>query len=140
MKRFWDKVDKRGGIHPVLRSHCWVWIASVRKDGYGEFRYGGRAEVAHRVSYTLEHGAIPDGLDTDHLCRNRSCVRPSHLQAVTHKVNVQRGINVNRLKTHCPHGHEYSDANTYRYGHAGRKCRECALRYKRNKTRTKCSL
>jgi hypothetical protein len=84
-ERFWSKVDKSGD--------CWVWTANSLKSGYGLFRAkrNGRwaNEPAHRVSFSLAHGDIPAGLEIDHVCRTRSCVRPDHLRAVTHKQNLE---------------------------------------------------
>lgn len=71
--RFWAKVS-------VLPSGCWVWTASIRKDGYGRFMtHDRRADVAHRVGYITLVGPLPDKSVLDHLCRNRACVNPAHL-------------------------------------------------------------
>lgn len=114
MDRFWEKVDKS--------QECWVWTASKVHDGYGRFWSGGRVLLAHRVAYELEVGPIPDGLSLDHLCKNRACVRPDHLEPVTHTENIRRGEPANR--THCRKGHPYDESNTYRY--KGRRyCRAC---------------
>lgn len=87
-ERFWDKVAKTNG--------CWVWLAATNQFGYGRFYDGGRLVSAHRFSYELTHGPIPDDLTIDHLCRVPGCVRPDHLEAVTHRENVLRGNAVNR--------------------------------------------
>src|SRR5213593_4533327 len=78
---FWAKVNKAEGS-------CWRWTGSQRRGGYGRVRIGGRDFVAHRVAYELTIGPIPDGLQLDHLCRNRLCVRPAHLEPVTGQVNT----------------------------------------------------
>jgi hypothetical protein len=102
---------------------CHEWLGYRDEEGYGKFRAPGE-QRAHRTAYILAKGPIPEGLVLDHLCRNTSCVNPNHLEAVTHAVNMARGINSNRIKTHCKRGHEYTLDNTYMYNNA-RYCREC---------------
>lgn len=107
------------------RSGCWVWTGKINRRGYGYAGPNNRA--AHRILYELHVGPIPDGLVIDHLCRNKLCVNPAHLEPVTPKENTLRGIGptaVNALKTHCPKGHPYDDSNTKDRGH-GRECRVC---------------
>lgn len=111
----WNLVDKN---HP---DGCWVWLGSKDKDGYSRSSCG----LGHREFYTYLVGEIPDGLQVDHLCRNRSCVNPEHLELVTPKVNTQRGTNHNRVKTHCKHGHEFSPENTRITKRGNRSCKEC---------------
>ena len=117
--RFWSKVDRN--------SECWLWQAAISCGGYGFFWDGARQVYSHRFSYELTNGAIPKRLTIDHLCRNRRCVRPSHLEAVPMQVNIQRGENNNRIKTHCPQSHPYSPENTYRDKSRRRRCRICVL-------------
>lgn len=96
--------------------------------GYKLVTTHGRKEYCHRITYVRAFGPIPSGLEIDHLCRNRACCNPFHLEAVTHAVNMARGIGGqnNARKTHCPQGHEYSDDNTYRYKANGRRdCLTC---------------
>ena len=111
--RFWEKVDKSGD--------CWQWTGS-KGDGYGKVN-GFHTSLAHRLSYEEACGPIPEGLQLDHLCRNRACVKPGHLEAVTQKVNQERGSNATR--THCKHGHEYTPENTKIIRSGSRWCREC---------------
>lgn len=124
-------------------SGCWRWLATT-SSGYGIFslKIDGRwrAIKAHRVSYTVARGEIPAGLELDHLCRNRWCVNPEHLEAVTTQINTIRGNGAtgrNARKTHCPSGHEYTDDNIFwrktKYGTTGRECRQCVLAANRRK-------
>lgn len=108
---------------------CWIWDA-VRVDGYTQVSFKGNKWLAHRLTYTLLVGAIPPGLQVDHLCRITRCVNPDHLEAVSPLENTQRSMG-NNSKTHCPRGHEYTDENTMNYGdRLHRECRTC--KYKRN--------
>jgi hypothetical protein len=125
-------------VSPEPNSGCWLWLASTDGGGYGQFQIGRwRAQKmvrAHRLSYELHVGPIPRGLHIDHLCRVRSCVNPKHLEPVTKRENERRGLGgknggmataaIQRAKTHCPYGHEYTPANTIG-GRRGRACREC---------------
>lgn len=132
-ERFWAKVDLLDGPEG-----CWRWTASRYRNGYGQFDGG----VAHRFSYELHHGPIPDGLVIDHLCGQRYCVNPKHLELVTHAVNTQRGYSRNisgthrrdlmAKRTHCKHGHQMTEPNTYVTKQGWRQCRTC-----RNERRTK---
>jgi hypothetical protein len=117
--RFWAKVDRRSP------DECWLWLASLKPSGYGQFRLNGKTAYGHRVAYELLIGPIPAGLSLDHLCRNTACVNPSHLEPVTHQENMSRGFF--GAKTHCPKGHEYTEENTRVTGgiRPGRKCRTC---------------
>lgn len=123
-ERFWAKVDKT--------ETCWNWTATKSAKGYGHFKASPHTTTpmkAHRWSYEQANGPIPDGLTIDHLCRNTSCVRPDHLEAVDGRTNTLRGYNpcaVNARKTHCPQGHELTEANVYiRPGTRSRRCRMC---------------
>ncbi|MFF8250126.1 HNH endonuclease signature motif containing protein [Streptomyces griseus] len=138
-ERFWSKVDKKGpwALRHGAPGRCWVWRASLRPDGYGQFRLDKRTIRAHRLAYELLIGSIPEGLVIDHLCRNRACVNPAHLEPVTLQVNTLRGFGYSAIaarKTHCPQGHPYDAKNTYRRPNGKRFCRACgnaasAVRY-----------
>ncbi len=121
--RFWAKVNVGE------RGDCWEWTASL-SHGYGQFWIQGanpQRQKAHRVAYEMIVGPIPEGLQIDHLCRNRACVNPSHMQPVTRRENLIRGngfAGLNDRKTHCPRGHEYIPSNTILW-QGKRKCRSC---------------
>lgn len=123
--------------YEVAEGDCWTWTGKLRKDGYGVIAEGNmsRRELrAHRVSYELRNGPIPEGLTIDHLCRNRACVNPDHLEAIERSANVLRGIGpaaVNRRKTICKRGHPLTPKNVYVTKSGYRNCRTCAKLYQR---------
>jgi hypothetical protein len=121
-ERFWLKTKIVGD--------CWEWTGSRSGSGYGRIKINGRLEQAHRVAFALtEIGAL--GLELDHVCRNRRCVNPAHLEAVSRRENILRGTSptaINAAKTHCSRGHELSDENVSMVRSRGarvRQCREC---------------
>jgi len=110
---------------------CWNWTGYIHANGYGCFSIGGRNTNAHRASYLEFVGSIPHGYDIDHLCRNRRCCNPDHLEAVTRAENLRRAPRpVYVLKTHCVHGHPYDEANTgWRKDRPGKRyCRACSIK------------
>ena len=119
MQRLMSRVERTDG--------CWLWTGAKTGHGYGVIYYKGRQIGAHVLSYRLLMGDIPEGYDLDHLCRTPACVNPAHLEPVTHAENCRRGER--GMRTHCPKGHEYDEANTRRVrNHAGglsRSCRKC---------------
>lgn len=90
-QRFWEKVDKNGPAHPYRPElgRCWVWTAFKNPKGYGTIGYKGKVEAAHRMSWRMVNGDIPDGSVVDHTCHNPACVRPNHLRAATAKQNAE---------------------------------------------------
>jgi len=136
-ERFWGHVHKT--------DTCWLWTGHIVL-GYGRLLIGSRTDKsrraipAHRFAYELLIGPIPEGAELDHLCRNRCCVNPSHLEPVTRKENILRGNGItaqNARKTHCPKGHPYDEANTILITNGGRKCRACRdERYKQWKRKS----
>lgn len=108
----------------VADGTCRIYTGVIQSNGYGQFHLNGRREYAHRASYILFVGPIPDGLHIDHTCRNRACIEPSHLEAVTQEVNNQRAAAANQ-RDHCRRGHPLEDA--YRRSNGRPTCRTCAL-------------
>jgi hypothetical protein len=121
-KRFWSKVDKAGSVpqeRPDL-GPCWIWTAALNKGGYGVFWLDGHMVLAYHLSF----GPVEPGLERDHLCRVHACVRPDHIEAVTHQVNMARGVFGTRA--HCPWNHRYTESNTHVTKASHRQCLICA--------------
>lgn len=136
LDRFWHKVDKSGPVSdyaPEL-GPCWLWTKGRFSTGYGQQDINGLPTGAHRIAYELERGPIPDGLQLDHLCRVRHCVRPAHLEPVSRRTNILRGFGmaaVHARQTHCQKGHLYDADNTHIRRNGGRECRICRAAYQK---------
>lgn len=112
----------------VMPTGCIEWRGFINPKGYGRARLGGVKTTVHRVAFMVHVGPIPEGFEIDHLCRNRCCINPAHLEAVSHAENTLRSDNVvgvNARKTHCHRGHEFSPENTVRLSGNRRECRTC---------------
>ena len=99
LERFWSKVEKTDG--------CWIWRGGRSSNGYGVFAVARRSAYAHRLSHEQVHGAIQAGMVIDHLCRNRAYVNPAHLEVVSDRENVARGMSrsaINARKIVCANG------------------------------------
>lgn len=134
--RFWSKVTKASSLRPLptwdgrkLHGRCWRWDGGTRPSSamvhYGRFKCGGRDLLAHRVSYELLVGEIPDGLTIDHLCRNTLCMNPKHMELVPLAENVRRARLFGIPPTYCKHGHQFTDENTITNVRGHRECRAC---------------
>lgn len=131
-ERFWPKVSKGNG--------CWIWLGVKQsKDGYGCFRIGATMMLAHRVSYEMVVGSIAEGLTLDHLCGNKSCVRPSHLEQVTAEENTRRYFASRPKPTHCGRGHSLEGSTVDKRGIV--HCRQCnnlaTARYREKRRRAR---
>lgn len=134
--RFWSRVQKT--------PNCWNWTGALNR-GYGSFLFFRKRYSAHRFAFEQIIGKVRNGLILDHLCRNRKCVRPDHLEPVTNLENLLRGEGVGALnlrKTHCKNGHQFAGVNLIitlgRTGRKERRCKICSLssaivRYRRNR-------
>jgi len=136
-QRFWEKVDKNSP------NNCWEWKSAIRGNGYGAFfthliDEGRKCHGAHRYSWTLANGPIPEGLWVLHKCDNRICVNPEHLFLGDRADNMRDCANKKRVctigqsnKTHCLRGHEFTASNTKLSKNGHRSCKACiAMREK----------
>lgn len=119
LRAYWSYAPENG---------CWEWAGAISTAGYGQIFVDGRHRPAHRISYEAHVGEIGDGLHIDHLCRNRKCVNPDHLEPVTPVENIMRGEGImaqNARKDQCHRGHDFDAQNTYITPDGGRMCRKC---------------
>ncbi len=124
-----EKDKERFHLSYVFIDDCWIWIRSKVTGGYGGFQVNGQNRRAHRVSYELAYGVTltPDQF-LHHICKNKDCVNPEHLEIVSQLTHTDSAIYGNKEKTHCPYGHEYTPGNTHwnRNGKS-RECYQCKL-------------
>lgn len=140
-KRSWRRnttgrwtLEQIRAVVEINKAGCWVWTGAIGvKNGYGYVRTDGKTTTTHRVTYVEAKGPIPEGLEIDHLCRNRACCNPDHLEAVTTGINSYRGeslAGINARKTHCINGHELPPFIAGGQGKRGRRCKECERAYR----------
>lgn len=135
-----DRLDRRLAS---AENGCIEWAGARNADGYGVIWVSAtrKHDYTHRLAYVRRYGAIPGELVIDHLCKNRACCNPLHMEVVTREENTRRGDGgkiggparalIERAKTHCPYGHPYSNDNTYVTPKGHRQCRICKVNAKR---------
>lgn len=126
-QRFWEKVPERS----PWPDECWQWRGGGAGEGYGMFRIStGKTERAHRVAWRLTGSEIPEGMELDHACRNRGCVRPEHLTLVEKHYNARQGVRAyaerKSAQTHCRNGHKYVEGSYAVTPDGWRACRACS--------------
>lgn len=136
-----DEEDKQKLLSGfVTQDGCWMWTRGCARGGYGSVFIAGKTRRAHRVCYELIYGVTltPDQF-LHHLCNNKACINPFHLEITTQATHVDSATFGNKEKTHCPHGHEYTPANTHwNRGGKSRECYTCKLlRMRRKRLRLK---
>lgn len=126
LQRFWAKVDKAGD--------CWLWTGATASHGYGHFWDGRVFILAHRYSLVIAQRLTDPSLHVDHLCRNRICVRPEHLELVTQGENNIRALPYRRIREHCRRGHAFAQTG-FINSNGYRECRECITERRRARAR-----
>lgn len=137
-----------GGLFPANPAaeqginDCLIWNGARSKAGYGQKRVNGKLEYTHRLAAERRFGPIPEGMQVDHLCRNRACYNPAHLEIVTQQENVRRGEagqhkKALRQRQHCGRGHELTPENVYLTRSGARECRTCKNEWQREYRRQK---
>ena len=114
----------------AMANGCRVWLGRTVASGYGQIRFRSKSTYIHRLALYMHGLSIPEGHEVDHLCRNRRCCNPDHLEVVTKRENIMRSTNFSALKarqTHCIHGHELSGRNLVVRRNGTRSCRQCKL-------------
>ena len=119
--QFWSKIQ----VTPC----CWIWTKGLTSEGYGQHSIWRphKTYLVHRLVFESLVGPIPPRLTLDHLCRQRSCCNPGHLEPVTKGENTRRGVYLRPLRLTCPKGHLYTRENLYQRANGKRTCRECWL-------------
>lgn len=123
LDRFVSKLDTSGD--------CWIWTGTTNGHGYGQFYYQKKKYTAHRWALHFLVEPVAEGLHIDHLCRNRLCANPDHLEAVTQAENNRRAGAVQKERDHCRKGHEYTPENTRLRPGGARRCLVCMRGYRR---------
>lgn len=137
MKPFADLPSRVQRLIDLNDDGCWLFTGSLNHQGYGVLSPDLRPRIAHRFTYEVLVGSIPQGLTLDHLCRNRACVNPAHMEPVTMRENTLRGNGrsaVNARKTHCPRSHPLSGDNLYLSAEGERHCRQCRRDWGKERT------